>query len=558
MRLARSSKGASTAPSEPPPEIARAKPALEQRLLGHAGRWWHGCWLGVGALTSALALSSAPVVAHPLGNFSISHYSSITIAARTVDVRYALDLAEIPTFQEIQETGIVADAAHPSVAAYALRKAETLKAGLRAEIDGRPLSWQTEASEVIFPPGAGGLPTLKIGVHYRATLPQGGSTIALSYRDTNYADRAGWKEIVAVSGPGVVVLDSSVPETDRSRQLADYPTDLLDNPPQVVAARVAFARERPAILPTPLDEPDAAGAPPAPALEPNRQATPRDRFTELMTVTSLSPGVVMLALVIAAGLGAFHALEPGHGKTMVAAYLVGARGTAWHALLLGLIVTASHTAGVYLLGGVTLYASRYVVPERIYPWLGVVSGLMIAGLGIVLFLRRYAGGYKHGHDHGHGHGHSPDHSHGQDHAHDQDHGHDHAHEHGQHHGHALHHHDHDHALGRVSLKQLFVLGVTGGIVPCPAALVVLLSALSLGRVGLGLVLIVAFSLGLAAVLIATGILVVYARQLMACVQAEGRLITRWLPLTSAAVIIVVGLGMTTQALQAAGILQIRL
>jgi nickel/cobalt exporter len=540
MRPASSSKGAINrraapfgAPSEPPPEIARAKPALEQRLLGR----WRAWWLGVAVLASAVALSPAPVAAHPLGNFSISHYSGITIDARTVDVRYALDLAEIPTFQEIQETGIVADAAHPSVAAYALRKAETLKAGLRAEIDGRPLSWRTEASEVIFPPGAGGLPTLKIGVHYRATLPNAGATVALSYLDTNYADRAGWKEIVAVGAPGIVFVDSSVPETDRSRQLADYPTDLLDNPPQVIAARVTFARERPAILPTPLDEPDAAAAPPLPALEPNRQTAPRDRFTELMTVTSLSPGVVMLALMIAAGLGAFHALEPGHGKTMVAAYLVGARGTARHALVLGLIVTASHTAGVYLLGGVTLYASRYVVPERIYPWLGVVSGLMIAGLGIVLFLRRYAG-HGHSHDHAHGHGH--------------------ARELGHHHGHAHHHHGHEHAPGRVSLKQLFVLGVTGGIVPCPAALVVLLSALSLGRVGFGLVLIVAFSLGLAAVLIATGILVVYARRLMARVQGEGLLITRWLPLTSAAVIIVVGLGMTTQALQAAGILQIRL
>jgi nickel/cobalt exporter len=518
-----------------------------------ARRVW---WLGVGVLTLALALSPVPAAAHPLGNFSISHYSGITIDARTVAVRYALDLAEIPTFQEIQETGIVADATHPSVAAYALRKAETLKAGLRAEIAGQPLIWRTEASDVIFPSGAGGLPTLKIGIHYRAPLPEAGGTVALSYVDTNYADRAGWKEIVAVGAPGIVVVDSSVPETDRSRQLADYPTDLLDNPPQVVAARVTFARERPAILPTPLDE-SAAGASPTPALEPNRQATPRDRFTQLMTVTSLSPGVVMLALVIAAGLGALHALEPGHGKTMVAAYLIGARGTAWHALWLGLLVTASHTAGVYLLGGVTLYASRYIVPERIYPWLGVMSGLTIAGLGIVLFLRRYAGGHEHGHDHAHGHDHS--HGHGHGHGPDHHHGHDdHSHDHGHHQGHALHHHAHDHAAGHVSLKQLFVLGVTGGIVPCPAALVVLLSALSLGRVGFGLVLIVAFSLGLAAVLIATGILVVYARRLMARVQGEGPLITRWLPLTSAVAITVVGLGMVTQALQAAGILQIRL
>src|SRR5438093_13619911 len=125
-------------------------------------------------------------------------------------------------------------------------------------------------------------------------------------------------------------------------------------------------------------------------LAPNRQATPRNAFTELVTTRQLSLGIVLFSLLVAAGFGAFHALEPGHGKTVVAAYLVGARGTAWHALILGLIVTASHTAGVYLLGGVTLYASRYVVPERLYPWLGVISGLTIAGLGFFLFLRRYA------------------------------------------------------------------------------------------------------------------------------------------------------------------------
>ena len=133
----------------------------------------------------------------------------------------------------------------------------------------------------------------------------------------------------------------------------------------------------------------------------------------------------MFAALLAAALGAFHALEPGHGKTVVAAYLVGSRGTARHALILGLIVTASHTAGVYLLGGVTLYASRYIVPERLYPWLGAVSGLIIAALGFALFLRRYAGRDEHhGHEH-HGHDHAHDHAHG--HHHD-DHGHDHGHD----------------------------------------------------------------------------------------------------------------------------------
>jgi ABC-type nickel/cobalt efflux system permease component RcnA len=260
-----------------------------------------------------------------------------------------------------------------------------------------------------------------------------------------------------------------------------------------------------------------------------------------MTTKELSLGLVIIALAVAAGLGAFHALEPGHGKTIVAAYLVGSRGTAWHAILLGLVVTASHTAGVYVLGALTLYASRYVVPERLYPWLGVVSGLTIAALGFTLFLRRYAARMHPHHDLAH---------------------HDcHHHPHGRHHHHPGGDHDPHHGddvSEGVSLPALVAVGVTGGIVPCPAALVVLLSALALNRIGFGLLLIVAFSLGLAAVLIAIGILMVCARRLMARFQSEGPLFHHWLPLTSSAVITIVGVVIVLQSLVTAGILQIRL
>ncbi len=506
--------------------------------------------IGASVLVAALALLAPPAAAHPLGNFSISHYSGLRFDTRSVELHYVLDLAEIPTFQEIQDTGIVPDPDHPSVAGYARGKAEALKKGLRAEVGRRRLALETQATEVIFPPGAGGLPTLKIGIRYRAALPNGGPTATLSYWDTNYGNRAGWKEIVATRGPGILLVESSVPETDRSRQLAEYPAELLNSPPQDVEARITFRRERPVIAepsaPSRPVPPPAAPSPPALALgldaqqatarlalEPSRPSTPRDRFTELMTGAPKSPHLVFIALLIAAGLGAFHALEPGHGKTMVAAYLIGSRGTAGHAVLLGLIVTAAHTAGVYLLGAVTLYASRYVVPERIYPWLGVVSGLAIASLGVSLFLRRYRGVPPH-HHHDHAHDH---HSHVHDdaeHAHQLDHVHSHPH---------AHHHPH----GDVTLKELFTLGVTGGIIPCPAALVVLLSALSLGRGGFGLVLILAFSLGLAAVLIITGLLMVYARRLMTRVQGDGVLVSRWLPLTSSAVITIMGLAIVIQA-----------
>jgi len=262
-------------------------------------------------------------------------------------------------------------------------------------------------------------------------------------------------------------------------------------------------------------------------------------------------GMILFAAVVSATLGAFHALEPGHGKSVVAAYLIGSRGTAWHAVLLGLVVTASHTAGVYLLGGVTLYASRHIVPERLYPWLGVTSGLVIAGLGFYLFLRRYAGEpLPHGHGHSHHHGPGHGHEHAREHPHSSPH--DHAH--GQ-----DHHHGDRHAPAQtVSIRQLLALGITGGIVPCPAALVVLLSAVALRRIGFGLFLIVAFSVGLAVVLVAIGLLMVYARRFMTRFQGEGPLVRRWLPLASSAVITVLGIAIAAQALLSAGIVQVRL
>ncbi len=491
-------------------------------------------WLIGLALAGFMVLPRAGL-AHPLGNFSVNRYAGLRLGADGVELRYIVDMAEIPTFQEIQETGIAPEPDHPSVGPWASRKAEALREGLTLEVNGHRLALEVASREVIFPPGAGGLPTLKIGIRYRVSLDGHlGSTAALYYRDANFPDRAGWKEIVAVAGADAAIIEASVPDRDRSNQLADYPTDLLASPPQDVEARLTFRRElAPPLLASPGPWMAARALAPA-RLAPNLQATPRSAFTELMTTRPRGMGIALLALVVAAGLGAVHALEPGHGKTVVAAYLVGSRGTAWHALVLGLVVTASHTAGVYLLGAVTLYASRYIVPERLYPWLGVASGLTVAGLGIVLFLRRYRGASR---------------RHSHDHAHDDHHHHAHHHAHG---------HQHHHPGADVSLKELVALGVTGGIVPCPAALVVLLSALALGRLGFGLVLIVAFSVGLAAVLIAIGLLVLHARRFMARWRGEGVLLTRWLPLTSSVAITGLGLAIAAQALRTAGILQGRL
>src|SRR5262249_18939025 len=305
--------------------------------------------------------------------------------------------------------------------------------------------------------------------------------------------RPGWQEITADAAEGIALVDSTVPRTDRSRALREYPTDLLASPPHVTEARFRMAsamagdgRTGTATLP------DVATAP----------GGFRDRLTELIaTRAPLGPGLVLTSLLAAAALGALHALSPGHGKTIVGAYLVGARGTARHALFLGLVVTATHTLGVYALGLVTLTASHYVVPEQLFPCLRGASGLLVLGIGASLASTRLdaaRGGHlhadEHDHDHDHGHGHHHHHHHG--------HGHDHGHSHvpdvtGE---------------GALTWRRLFALGVSGGLLPCPSALVVMLGAIALGRIAFGLLLIVAFSIGLAAVLTPIGLLFVYARR----------------------------------------------
>lgn len=472
-------------------------------------------------------LFSAPCFAHPMGNFSVNHYSKISLERDGVKITYILDLAEIPAFQELQEANVTANVSDPAVKRFAAARGIALGRGLSLLIDSKRANLRMLSSQVLFPPGAGGLPTMKMGFVYLA--PAARSATELQYADNNYPGHAGWKEIIAIA-PAARLLHSSVPQTDRSRALSDYPTDLLNSPPQDLSASIKF--RYPPLAARPAEHKvmaAAVAAAPAPLqLQANQRATPRSRFTELITQQNISLWFLLTAALIAIGLGALHALEPGHGKTIVAAYLVGSRGTACHAFLLGMIVTVSHTAGVFALGAITIYASHFIVPEQLYPWLGVFSGLTIAGLGGYMFLRRWSGL-------------DPAHSH-------------------------LNGETHSHWFARlegrpssveqrkaVSLSQLFVLGVTGGIIPCPAALVVLLSALALHRIGLGFFLIFAFSLGLAAVLIGFGMLMVYARRFMAALRVDGPLTTRWLPVASAAFMTVLGTVVAVRAFMTTGI-----
>jgi ABC-type nickel/cobalt efflux system permease component RcnA len=258
--------------------------------------------------------------------------------------------------------------------------------------------------------------------------------------------------------------------------------------------------------------------------------------------------LVIGALVAVMVWGAGHALTPGHGKTIVAAYLIGSRSTPWHALYLGLTVTLTHTLGVFALGLVSLFASQYVVPEQLYPWLGAGSGVIVVGLGAAMLWRRVRLlPAKRGHSHRHGsheHNHHPPHTHDNlnDHAHGSSHGHAH---------HRTHDRGHSHlppgANGSpVTWRSVLGLGISGGLLPCPAALVLLLTAVSINRAALGMVLVVGFSLGLAGVLTAVGLLFVQGSWL---VQRQLRLAawSRLLPAASALVILVIGLWLTVDA-----------
>jgi nickel/cobalt exporter len=517
------------------------------------------------AAIAALGLALFPVEssAHPMGNFSISHYAGIRVEPGFIEVRYLIDMAEIPTFQEMQQNSIVAQSDDPSVRPYLSSQAEAFRKGLLLTLNGEPLSLETTSQNLLFSPGAGNLPTMKFGIVYRARVSDACTVThcELEYRDANFSGRLGWKEVIASPGQGVTVENSLVPSHDRSSQLSNYPTDLVNSPPQDVSAKIVYsvqtsggssaasAQGETKSTPPTTTRPRVANSStigkPAPAavavtsrfaenspaaqLKPNQQGTPRNSFTELMAIKQIGLGIALLAAAIAAGLGALHALEPGHGKTIVAAYLVGSKGTARHALLLGMIVTLSHTAGVYLLGAITLYAQKYILPDRIYPFLGVLSGILIAGMGCYLFLQRSVGGeFAHTHSHEMSVvGEAPKE------------------------GTPL-------QPGRVSARQLIVLGITGGIVPCPAALVVLLSAVAVHRTGFGLFLIIAFSIGLAAVLIAMGLVAVYAGRMMSRLPLEAPLIQRWLPMGSALMITALGCAIAVRGLMAAGIVHIRM
>jgi nickel/cobalt exporter len=478
----------------------------------------------------ALAMLSPAASAHPLGNFTVNRYSGLVLSPGKVDVHYVLDMAEIPTYQVSPEIDSNGDGVQSpeEMQAWADRTASDLLSNVTLTESERAVRLTVASDRLEFRPGQAGLPILRLEVVFTGTLTNSGS---VDYRDANYSDRIGWKEITVTSQDGVAIAGSSVPAASLSDELQAYPKDLLSSPLDVTEATFRFHPGQAAALPKPAaSAPTVADAPVASG----------GSFAKLVH-WKLTPLVLALSLLLAFAFGAVHAVGPGHGKTITAAYLVGSEAKSRQATLLGIAVSLMHTGSVLALGLVFLVLAKSFPPEKVYPWLELATGLAALGLGTGLFVMRLRA-RRRGDDPWHGHSHpwdaEPDHGHL--HSHGREH---HSHVEGLQPAHSsvmvLEREEdldeHVQAPARtLSAKSLAALAVAGGILPSPTAFVVLLGAVRAHRLGYGLSLIFAFSVGLAAALVFVGLFALKAR---AAVSKHLR--SRWatlIPILSAMVI----------------------
>ena len=464
----------------------------------------------------ALALTAA---AHPLGNFSVNHYSRIEVEKSKIKVRAVLDMAEIPTFQATQtidgdKDGVISQT---ELNAYADKITPEYISNLTLSIDGNPIELRPTAKNISQPLGAGNLPTLRIEWDLFGDLPNAETSISrLKFENKNGAERVGWNEIVVGRVSGINIFDSTAYGSGASEELKSYPQESLTSPLTERAAEFSFTSNTIPPVSKALQNRDGHISAPV----------EKDKFAELIAVPEITPTIILLGLLVAFGLGAAHALSPGHGKTVVGAYLVGTKGTPKHAVFLGATVTITHTLSVFALGIIALFASEYILPERLMPFLNFVSGLMVLFIGLTLFKNRLLSflGYRTG-DALHQHGEEP-------HTHD-DLDKDFTHTHGG--------STHSHLPPKtVTWKNLLALGISGGLLPCPSALVLMLSAISLNRIGYGIVLTFVFSIGLATTLTAIGLAFLYVGKFFDNPALSENRIIKVLPVFSAFVIACVG------------------
>ena len=491
-----------------------------------------------------LAVGAAPASAHPLGNFTVNFHSGIRVEPAAVAVSVVIDAAEIPTVQTFPGAGTGVDDA--AAATYRTKRCAEAASAAEVRLDGTRVPLAVHTEEIIFPPGAAGLPTTRITCNLRTSERVSTADATLTYRLPLEAERLGWREITAV-GDGVELVDSSVPAVSPSGVLTAYPEDLLSAPLDVQDATMGVRSGSGVVA--------GGGTPGAPADSLTRGV---DRltaaYTNLITSHELTLPFGLLAVLLATVLGAMHAFAPGHGKALMAATLVGREGSLRQAVTIGLSVTVTHSVGVLLLG-LALTVTSLVAPERVYPWLGLVSGVLLVAIGTTLLraaMRRppVIAAAAHAHAHHGGSPHTPDHGHAHDRIDTVDHS----------HGQALHSHgffSHTHQPTQLGTRSLLAVGFTGGLVPSPSALLVLLGGIALGRAWFGVVLVVAYGIGMAAALVAVGLALVRGRDWLdrhahrlaprGRGTAAARFMRRWLPAATSSLVILIGLGVAARA-----------
>ncbi len=499
----------------------------------------------IGTLVAVL-FTAAPAGAHPLGNVSVSHHLGVLVTPGAVEVTHLVDMAEIPAFRALRQIDSNGDGAATAaeLGSWATDECARRRQATKVDVAGTPVELVGGSSTAVTSPGEAGLQTLLLTCRSGGAISLGGAT-EVEVVNADDAGLVGWREVV-VAGNGVAI-DSVAPSTSPSDLLRAYPEG------QVSDVRRAVATVTPDGSPAGSTR-DGSEATAGDLAAAGESAPPVvGALGEL--VGGASAGGTGLAVAAAFALGLAHALAPGHGKALMAAYLVGRSGTVRHAVGIGASVAVSHTLGVAVLGLLTLAASSTFEPSAVYPWLSVGAGVVVLALGGSLLARagtrvlaHRRGGQGHSHADGHGHSHHHDRGHDHGHAHDGAHGHSH----GQTHG-------HDHGPSDVTgsgWKSFAALGLSGGLVPSASAVVLLLGAVHLGRVGLGLVLVAAFGGGMAFALTGVGMLVVLVRSRGARLLPDrvSPLLATALPVVMGIVVLGAGVYMTWSAVADVGAL----
>ncbi|MFE3381460.1 nickel/cobalt transporter [Streptomyces anulatus] len=537
----------------------------------------------VTAVTVLAGVASAPTAtAHPLGNFSVNYHTGLVLRPDRIDARIVVDRAEISALQErpAVDTDRDGEVSADESRVYAEKTCSELSGQLDLSAGGRRADWKKSSATLVYERGEAGLKTSRLTC--ALSTPVDLTRPADIRAETSYdTTRVGWHEVTATA-QDVRITRTDVPAASSTRELRQYPQDPLASP---LNQRAAALRSEPgqgsAALPVVGDFPGAGVIGTA-------FAKVTAAFDSLVGAREITLPVGLLALLLALVLGASHAAMPGHGKTIMAAYLAGRRGTRRDALTVGATVTLTHTAGVLVLG-LALPVSTHLAGESVLMWLGAASGLLVTGIGLWLLMGAVRGRPQHQHHHHHhGPGHSHSHSHG-DVAHHHDHGH--RHDHGpdgsHHHGPAssppapdstsatdlrpdvavatLAPPNHEHqpsststppkSTRRASRSGLIGMGIAGGLVPSPSALVVLLGAVALGRTAFGVLLVIGYGLGMAATLTLAGLLLVRLRERIeshdrARTLRHNRLLrklARTGPVITALLVVAVGLGLTLRA-----------